>query len=87
MDPAREEWIVLFDSIHDVLGAERLLKERGLPVDLVPTPRSLSSDCGMAIAVDGVHRRAILAVLASPGCRYRSIQRAVPGGYDEVRLP
>lgn len=82
-----EEWILLFDSIHDVLGAERLFKERGVPVDLVPTPRMLSADCGMAIAVGGGHRDAVAAILALPGCRHRSIQRVVAGGYEEVTLP
>ncbi len=41
--------LLTFDSIHDVLKAEKLLLRLGLSCDLVPTPRTLSRDCGMAI--------------------------------------
>lgn len=87
MGAQSEEWIILFDSIHDVLGAERLFKERGIPVDLIPTPRTLSADCGMAIAFGGGDRDAVAKALAVPGRRHRSIQRAIAGGYEEVTLP
>ena len=43
---------LLFDTIHDVLRAEKALKRRGLAIELVPVPRNLSSDCGMAIRID-----------------------------------
>jgi len=36
-------------SIHRVMKAEKLLKGKGLIVDLIPVPREISSDCGVAI--------------------------------------
>ncbi len=41
--------LLTFDGIHDVIKAEKLLLGLGLACDLVPTPRMLSSDCGMSI--------------------------------------
>jgi len=41
--------VILFESIHQVLRAEKLLKGRGIKIDLIPVPRELSSDCGVAI--------------------------------------
>jgi hypothetical protein len=43
------DYVAIFNSIHRVLQAEKLLKERGLPMLLIPVPRALSSDCGLAI--------------------------------------
>jgi hypothetical protein len=43
---------ILFHTIHDVLRAEKILKTRGIPHELVPIPRNLSSDCGMCIRLD-----------------------------------
>ncbi len=40
--------IILF-SIHFVLKAEKLLLENNISIDVIPVPRSISSDCGMAI--------------------------------------
>lgn len=47
----RLEVYFIFNSIHHVLKAERLMKRDGLPCDLVPMPREITSDCGMALAV------------------------------------
>jgi hypothetical protein len=31
------------------MKAEKLLKEKGIKIDLIPVPREISSDCGVAI--------------------------------------
>ena len=34
------------------MRAEKILKEKGIEVDLIPVPRDISSDCGIAVEVD-----------------------------------
>jgi hypothetical protein len=46
-------YFLLFRTIHDVLKAEKLLKQRGLAFELVPVPRNLGSDCGMSVQFYG----------------------------------
>ena len=41
--------VFLFESVHRVMRAEKLLKEKGIKMDLIPVPREISSDCGVAI--------------------------------------
>ena len=41
--------VAVFDSIHAVLAAERAFLAAGLACDLVPIPRGVTSDCGMAL--------------------------------------
>jgi hypothetical protein len=41
--------VAIYHSIHRVMKAEKLLKSRRLNVLLIPVPRQLSADCGMAI--------------------------------------
>jgi hypothetical protein len=48
-----DRWVILFESVYYVMKAEQLLKEDGRDVRLIPVPRDLSSDCGMAIEVSG----------------------------------
>jgi hypothetical protein len=40
---------LIFATVHDVLKAERTLKDADVDVEVVPVPRSLSSDCGVCI--------------------------------------
>jgi hypothetical protein len=44
-------WVIIFESIYFVMKAEKLLKTESFAVQLIPVPRDLSSDCGMAIEV------------------------------------
>jgi len=43
--------VFLFKSVHHVMKAEKLLRGKGIKIDLIPVPREISSDCGVAIEV------------------------------------
>ena len=77
-------WIILFDSIHHVLAAEELFKERGLWCDLTPVPRDLSSNCGMAIEFRTADLEAVHSLLRDLSVRPRSIHRPGTGGHVDV---
>ena len=72
--------VILFDSIHHVLAAEGVFKKHGVWYDLVPVPRGLSSDCGMAIEFRSRDLLAVRAVLADPRVRARSVHQPSEGG-------
>lgn len=44
--------LAVFNSTHRVLKAERLLKDQGLEILLIPAPRALQTDCGLAVRFD-----------------------------------
>jgi len=44
--------ILIFQSTHHVLKAEKVLLGKGLKIDIIPTPKEVSSDCGMSIRID-----------------------------------
>jgi hypothetical protein len=41
--------VAIFHSVHRAMKAEKFLKARCLNVLLIPAPRQLSAECGMAI--------------------------------------
>lgn len=43
--------VILVCSTSHAISAERALGRAGLNAKLVPTPRHLSSDCGMAVRI------------------------------------
>jgi hypothetical protein len=45
-------YFLLFDTIHDVLKADKILKKEKINYELVPVPRNLSSDCGMCVKLE-----------------------------------
>jgi hypothetical protein len=46
------QYLAVFNSTHRVLKAESLLKAKGLLIMLIPAPRAVQADCGMAIRFD-----------------------------------
>jgi len=57
--------VLLYSTIHDVMRAEKLLKQAELWSDLIPTPRQLSSECGMALQLRPADLTAALGLLSS----------------------
>ena len=46
------EMILIFRGTHEVMTAEKHLKKGGVPMRLIPVPRRLTSDCGLAIRIN-----------------------------------
>lgn len=43
--------LALFQSTRAVIQAERLCKKNNLSCKVIPVPRSISSECGMALEI------------------------------------
>jgi len=55
--------VFVFESVHRVMKAEKLLKGKGVKIDLIPVPREISSDCGVAIELSGDSESEALLIL------------------------
>ena len=44
--------ILTFQSTHHVLKAERVLLSQKMKFEIIPTPKEISSECGMSIRVN-----------------------------------
>ena len=55
--------VAVFNSIHRVMKAERHLKDCRLPILVIPAPRAISTDCGLAIRYGQGVRAEVEAVL------------------------
>ncbi len=57
------DYVAIFNSIHRVMKAEKILKGRRLAILLIPAPRTLAADCGLAIRYAAADREAVEGVL------------------------
>ncbi|TLM65797.1 MAG: DUF3343 domain-containing protein [Deltaproteobacteria bacterium] len=62
-----QDYVAIFHSIHRVLRAEQLLKQRQVAFLLIPVPRKLTSDCGLALRIAPANLAAVFAELAGAG--------------------
>jgi len=78
------DYVAIFNSIHRVMEAERLLKERRLSILLIPAPRALAADCGLAIRYSEAARGEVEAALAGAGLLPRELYRRQGEDYTKV---
>jgi hypothetical protein len=65
--------VVLFHTTSAVMRAEKMLKEKGYTVKLIPTPRQFSSDCGIALRFDWNHGEWVKSVLEQTRLEFDTI--------------
>lgn len=74
--------VAIFHSVHRVMKVEKILKLAGLDILLIPVPRQLSSDCGLAIRYAPAIRSEVEALLAKEGLQPAEIYRRSGSGFE-----
>ena len=65
--------VILFYTTSAVFRAEKLLQRQEIAVTLIPTPRTLSSDCGTALQFPWEQRSRVESALAGARLEYAGI--------------
>ena len=73
--------VTLLSSIHDVMALERLLRESGVVCDLIPVPRQLSSECGMAVEIQAASATKVADLARAEGIPVEGFFAAEGDGY------
>ncbi len=74
----------LLENIHQVMKAEDLLNGKNIFCDLVPVPREISSDCGMAVVVNRVDIETLEELLSSGGIKIQALFQYDEGEYVKI---
>ncbi len=83
--PSPQEMVLIFRGTHQVLSAEKQLKKGGVPMRLIPVPKRLTSDCGLAIRILlGERESARKVLLAAKILPVSAHLLLVQGEYEEV---
>lgn len=81
------ELVLIFRGTHQVMSAEKRLKKAGVPMRLIPVPKRLTSDCGLAIRIVSADRARAREVLSRSGIPPVSVHILLENGtYEEEPL-
>ena len=67
--------IIIFHTTTSAIHSEKVLKKEGFEVKLIPTPRELSSDCGIALKFDWQQSEKIQSILDKSKIEISSIHK------------
>ena len=66
--------VILFDSTNHAIRAEMVAKEAGFSVRTIPTPRHISSDCGIVLRIKREDRERVLRLFLDRAVAHRGVQ-------------
>lgn len=75
--------LAVFNSAHSVMKAESVLKRHGITILLIPAPRALSTDCGLAICYNSDLYEKVLMTLTCESILPNFIYRKVSDSHYE----
>lgn len=76
--------VAVFHSVHRVLKAEKVLKEADIAFTLIPAPRQLSADCGLALCFSPIERSGISELLEHAGVAIAELWVMQSGNYTRI---
>jgi len=76
--------VLIFHSIHKIMKAEKILKKASLDIKLMPVPRQLSSDCGLAITFKFEECETIQETLSASGCVFEELHALKDNRYERI---
>ncbi len=76
--------VAVFHSVHRVLKAEKVLKEAGMAFTLIPAPRQLSADCGLALCFSPFERSGVSELLEAAGVGIAELWVMHSGNYTHI---
>ncbi len=78
--------VAIFHSIQRVMKAEKQLLEQELDILLIPVPRRLSADCGMAIRFSLESLEQIISALDQINMQIAEIWLMRDGEFEQIGL-
>ena len=78
------DYVAIFNSIHRVMEAERLLKDKRLKILLIPAPRALAADCGLAIRYAEDVRSEVEGALTEAGLMPGNLYRKSAEAFEKI---
>ena len=65
--------LVVFESVHQAIRTEKLLKKSGIHFDMAPTPREISASCGQSLTFDAADTMVVKDIMEQEKVLYRGI--------------
>lgn len=76
------DYVAIFHSIHRVLKAEKILKREQVDFLLIPVPRQLTSDCGLALRFPPLSKDKLFSTLADNDLLPAELHQYIDGIYQ-----
>ena len=75
IETMKDYGVILFYTTSAAMRTEKILKKSDIPIKLIPTPRELSSDCGIALRFNWDNAERVKTLLKSGHVEFEAIHQ------------
>jgi hypothetical protein len=66
-------FLIVFDSVHHAIHSEQLLRQAGIVVEMIPTPREITASCGQSVTFGENDTESVKEVLERGKILFRGV--------------
>ncbi|UFS72714.1 DUF3343 domain-containing protein [Geomonas sp. RF6] len=76
--------VAVFNSVHRIMEAEKILKGKKLDVLMIPAPRTITTDCGLALRYPEGICAEVEGALGEAGLLPKELYRKAGEGFERI---
>lgn len=65
--------VMTFNSVHEALRAEKIIRKGGIEAKVINTPRAFSSDCGISLVFVEADKGRVLGAMMESKAGHKSV--------------
>ncbi|ADK17283.1 MULTISPECIES: DUF3343 domain-containing protein [Clostridium] len=82
----KEYYVVTFKNTHGAINGEKILKEQGIDVNIMPTPIVITKSCGISIKIDSKDIDTVKSLINEEKLTIKNIYERSSLGYKQICL-
>ncbi|AZV58964.1 DUF3343 domain-containing protein [Clostridium sp. AWRP] len=82
----KEYYVVTFNNTHGAINGEKVLKEQGIDVNIMPTPIVITKSCGISIKIDSKDIETVKDLINEEKLTIKNIYERSDLGYKQICL-
>lgn len=73
----QDRLVITFYTTTDAMAMERLCRQQNAGGRMIPVPRSITADCGLAWCADPASEQPLRALMEAGGIRFQGVYRCL----------
>ncbi|MBV4420022.1 DUF3343 domain-containing protein [Clostridium tyrobutyricum] len=79
-------YIITFKNTHDAIAGETFLRNKNIPIDVMPTPVVITKSCGISVKFDVKNLDKVKSLIQEEKIYFKNIYLRNPEGYKLIDI-
>ncbi|MBU5592396.1 DUF3343 domain-containing protein [Clostridium sp. MSJ-4] len=77
-------YLIVFKNTHDAIESEKILKNEGIKVTIMPTPTYITQSCGISIRFSQEFYKEIKDIIDKEGINIKNLYHKTENDFEQI---